>query len=70
MIIEQLDNKLTELPILEVCSLKTFINILTRLDTWRPMLCAGGQGLYLRSLDHLGRSSEATDRKKNEKSKV
>ena len=42
----------------------------TRLDTWLPQLPAGGQGPYLRSLDHLGRSSEAKDRKKTKKSKV
>ena len=29
-----------------------------RLDTWLPKLHVGGQGPYLRSLDHLGRSSE------------
>ena len=32
-------------------------------------LRAGGQGLYLRSLDHLGRSSEAKYRKKTKKLK-
>ena len=26
-------------------------------DTWLPKLHAGRQGAYLRSLDHLGRSS-------------
>ena len=36
----------------------------TRPDTWLPQSRAGGQGPYLRSLDHLGRSSEAKDRKK------
>ena len=30
---------------------------------------AGGQGLYLRSLNHLGRSSEAKDRKNSKKVK-
>ena len=36
----------------------------TRPDTWLPKSraggrgCMGGQGLYLRSLDHLGRSGE------------
>ena len=30
----------------------------TRLDTWLPMSHAGGEGPYLRSLDHLSRSSE------------
>ena len=31
----------------------------TRPDTRLPQSRAGGQGPYLRSLDHLGRSSEA-----------
>ena len=31
--------------------------------TATPVAC-GGQGLFLRSLDHLGKSSEAKDRKK------
>ena len=35
----------------------------TRPDTWLLQLRAGGQGPYLRSLDHLGRSSEAKDSK-------
>ena len=35
----------------------------TRPDTWLPKLRAGGQGPYLRSLHHLGRSSEAKNRK-------
>ena len=35
----------------------------TRPDTRLPQSRAGGQGPYLRSLDHLGRSSEAKDRK-------
>ena len=39
----------------------------TRPDTRLPHVRAGGQGLYLRSLDHLGRSSEAKDRKKTKK---
>ena len=39
----------------------------TRPDTRLPQSRAGGQGLYLRSLDHLGRSSEAKDRKKKPK---
>ena len=37
--------------------------LVTRPDTRLPQSRAGGQGLYLRSLDHLGRSSEAKDRK-------
>ena len=41
----------------------------TRPDTQLPKSRAGGQGLYLRSLDHLGRSSEAKDRKKPKKVK-
>ena len=40
---------------------------ITRPDTWLPKLRAGGQGLFLRSLDHLGRSSEAKDRKNKKK---
>ena len=36
--------------------------------TATPVAC-GGQGLFLRSLDHLGRSSEAKDRKKQKKVK-
>ena len=39
----------------------------TRPDTRLPQSCAGGQGLYLRSFDHLGRSSDAKDRKKPKK---
>ena len=35
----------------------------TRPVTRLPQSRMGGQGLYLRSLDHLGRSSEAKDRK-------
>ena len=38
----------------------------TRPDTRLPQSRAGGQGLYLRSLNHLGRSSEAKDRKKQQ----
>ena len=34
-----------------------------------PQSHAGGQGPYLRSLDHLGRSSEAKDRKNKKKVK-
>ena len=41
----------------------------TRPDTWLPQSRAGGQGPYLRSLDHLGRSSEAKDRKNPKKVK-
>ena len=36
----------------------------TRPDTQLPHSRAGRQGPYLRSLHHLGRSSEAKDRKK------
>ena len=39
----------------------------TRLGTRLPQSRAGGQGLFLRSLDHLGRSSEAKDRKNKKK---
>ena len=42
---------------------------LTRPDTRLPQSRAGGQGPYLRSLDHLGRSSEAKDRKKQNKTR-
>ena len=42
----------------------------TRPDTRLPQLRASGQGPQLRSPDHLGRSSEAKNRKKNQKSKV
>ena len=37
--------------------------VLTRPDTRLPESRAGGQGLFLRSLDHLSRSSEAKDGK-------
>ena len=42
---------------------------LTRPDTGLHQSCAGGQGLYLRSLHHLGSSSEAKDRKNPKKVK-
>ena len=38
----------------------------TRPDTRLPQSGAGGQGLFLRSLDHLGRS-EAKERKNKQK---
>ena len=41
----------------------------TRPDRRLPQSRAGGQGLYLRSLDHLGRSSEAK-KCKNKNKKV
>merc|ERR1711942_592898 len=41
----------------------------TRPDTRLPQSRADGQGPYLRSLDHLGRSSEAKDRKNPKKVK-
>ena len=41
----------------------------TRSDTRLPKSRAGGQGPYLRSLHHLGRSSEARNRKKPKKVK-
>ena len=41
----------------------------TRPDTRLPKSRAGGQGLYLRSLHHLGRSSEAKDCKNPKKVK-
>ena len=40
------------------------LRLKTRPDTQLPQSRAGGQGLYLRSLDHLSRSSEAKNRKK------
>ena len=39
----------------------------TRPDTRLPQLRVGGQGPYLRSLDHLGRSREAKDHKNPKK---
>ena len=41
----------------------------TRPDTRLPQSRASGQGLYLRSLHHLDRSSEAEDRKDPKKVK-
>ena len=41
----------------------------TRPDTQLPQSRVCGQGLYLRSLNHLGRSSEAKDRKNLKKVK-
>ena len=41
----------------------------TRPDTQLPQSCVGGQGPYLRSLNHLGRSSEVNDCKKTKKVK-
>ena len=41
----------------------------TKPDTRQPQSRAGGQGLYFKSLNHLGRSSEAKDRKKPKKVK-
>ena len=41
----------------------------TRLDKQLHQLHAGGQGQYFRSLDYLGRSSEAKDRKNKKKVK-
>ena len=42
---------------------------LTRPDTRLPQSRVGGRGPYLRSLDHLGRSSEAKNRKNPKKVK-
>ena len=42
----------------------------TRPDTRLPQSRAGGQGLYLRSLNHLERNSETKDRENPQKSKV
>ena len=44
-------------------------HIKTRPDTRLPQSRASGQGPYLRSLHHLGMSSEAKDRKKTKKVK-
>ena len=52
-----------------VLGLYRSIYIKTRLDTRLPQSRAGGQGQYLRSLEHLGRSSEAKDRKNIKKVK-
>ena len=41
----------------------------TRPDTWLPKSHAGGQRPYLRSLDHLGRSSEKAVKKERKKEK-
>ena len=41
----------------------------TRPDTRLPQSRAGGQGPYFRSLDHLGRSSKAKNRKNGKKLK-
>ena len=41
-----------------------------RPDTWLPQSLAGGQGPYLRSLDHLGRSPEAKNCKIQKKEGV
>ena len=46
-----------------------FFCLRTRPDTQLPQSRVGGQGPYLRSLDHLGRSSEAKDRKNPKKVK-
>ena len=50
-----------------VLGLYRSIYIKTRLDTRLPQSRAGGQGPYLRSLDHLGWSCEAKDRKNPKK---
>ena len=47
----------------------SFIRTETRPDTRLPQSRAGGQGPYLRSLDHFGRSSEAKNRKNSKKVK-
>ena len=49
-------DKLDEIMLLE--NLYFVIYLETRPDTWLPKSRAGGQGSYLRSLDHLGRSGE------------
>ena len=37
--------------------------MITRPYTRLPLLCADGQGPYLRSIDHLGRSTEVKKKK-------
>ena len=44
--------------------------LITRPDTQLPQSRAGGQGPRARSLDYLGRSSEAKDRKTPKKVKI
>ena len=57
------------LPSVSLCSIVDLDFKKTRPDTRLPKSRAGGQGPYLRSLHHLGRSSEAKDRKKTKKVK-
>ena len=59
-------DKLFSVPPIRAC---LSISRITRPDTRLPQSRAGGQGPYLRALDHLGRSSEAKDRKNPKKVK-
>ena len=57
------------LTVIELFFLKVLF-IQTRPDACLPKSRAGEQGPYLRSLHHLGRSSEAKDQKNSKKIKV
>ena len=57
------------LPSPLACARVKLICMQTRLDTRLPQSRAGGQGPYFRSLDHLGRSSEAKNGKNPKKVK-
>ena len=58
--IQTSQSKITEITMVTswVTLSMTVRSKVTRPDTWLPKSRAGGQGPYLRSLDHLGRSSE------------
>ena len=43
--------------------------LISRPDAQLPQSCAGGQGLYLRALEHLGKSSKDKDHKNIKKLK-
>ena len=53
----------------EIFEIMEFHIIKTRPDARLPQSRAGGQGPYLRSLDHLGRSSEAKNHRNPQKVK-
>ena len=59
LIISSAINQFLQFPLLEVLWVKNKAEY-----SATPVACGGGQGPYLRSLDHLVRSSEAKDRKK------
>ena len=48
----------------------TFLLMITRPDTQLPQSRAGGRGPYLRSVEHLGRSSKAKNLINTEKVKA